>query len=783
MMLGNRLLILSILVTGAIGHSGSKHACGTSSKRVRRDDLEVLGHLINHNSLYHKVGRSVYFSGSEIVKLRTATLNNHKFTVELWIKPEGGQLSGVPILNFYDRCLIHTDSKLWHLGLKETQKGRDMRFYFALNTHRIKEPHEIIAHESIRPDTWVHLAVVFNGSSVKLYINQAQVGVSHKELSPVSSVPVKKCEVLELGGDSRVSRFFRGTVDDLRLWNVAKSQRAIVRDMFKTDFNLNNEELALYEKFEDVPRNGKFESSYKSVTVSLPEHVVSTVPKDLHQIEARKPLCGVTVCDNPDVVRGYKENIHLRRERLLGYRLIYFSDDDGKNPLVTTKQIKKQHKKLNSAFSKHNITWQLSIHEIRNTSLKEKTILVTCNPSKIGDGICHDHCNLKATGYDGGDCDRHERNNCKEGFNCPKCDRSMLNNGKCNPECNNLYRKWDGGDCCNKDFGKTSKTCLDPKSPNRAYITINELKEAVGLDNREYLNIYVVKLSSNLNGKATFPWDKFALGIQGGTVLKADRFGKNEGMSDMIHEIGHNLGLWHVHRGISESKCDDPCFETHASMELGDLCADTNPTPINHKCHEPAGGVCGIKRFKKAPYRNYMGYGGAQCPDHFTKDQVSRMHCYIDYLCQGWSLGNEPSTIPIKPKILSYAMGTVQFEWLPPLGFGNAFAVKNCNGCDIHGTKLRQFAVTAFSPITPKHEESQVPRQAVGPPDAKRCFTDSLVWVPDLSSNVETGFIDLGFEKEVIPSAIKIWVTYNFDKGTIDIELLHVDNSITSLGE
>ena len=79
-----------------------------------------------------------------------------------------------------------------------------------------------------------------------------------------------------------------------------------------------------------------------------------------------------------------------------------------------------------------------------------------------------------------------------------------------------------------------------------------------------------------------------------------------------MHEIGHVLGLWHVHHGISEMDCNDPCLETHASPELGDLCSDTEPTPDNNECHDPDGTkpTCGVQSFRNTPYRNYMSYSG-----------------------------------------------------------------------------------------------------------------------------------------------------------------------------
>ena len=75
-------------------------------------------------------------------------------------------------------------------------------------------------------NTWTHLAVTYDGASLKLYVNGAQVGSRPQSGSiPVTDGP------LTLGGNRVWGEHFAGLIDEVRIYNRALSSAEIAADM------------------------------------------------------------------------------------------------------------------------------------------------------------------------------------------------------------------------------------------------------------------------------------------------------------------------------------------------------------------------------------------------------------------------------------------------------------------------------------------------------------------------------------------------------------------------
>ncbi|XP_061460291.1 pappalysin-1 [Rhineura floridana] len=738
--------------------------------------------------------RALYFRGQgDQLRLKAELdLPRDAFTAEAWLRAEGGQRAPAVIAGLYDKCSYTTRDRGWVLGINtiSDQGNRDPRFFFSLKTDRARKVTTITDHHSYLPNQWVHLAVTYDGRLMKLYVNGAQVATSGEQVGHIFSPLTVKCKVLMLGGNA-LNQNYRGYVEHFSLWRTARSQKEILLDMTLVTHEVDAPLPQLV--FQETLLNVKSTWSPMKDSPSPPQIEFTSHPGYLLDTSLDPPLCGQTVCDNVEVIASYNNLLSFRRKKVVRYRVVNLYDDHHRNPTVSREQIEFQHQQLNNAFGPYNITWELEVLEVKNSSLRHRLILANCEISKIGDESCDPECNHTLTGYDGGDC-RHVRHS---SFNKKK------QNGMCDMDCNYERYNFDGGDCCNPEITDVTKTCFDPDSPYRAYLDVKELKNRLKLDGSTHLNIFFANSSEEeLAGMATWPWDKEALVHLGGIVLNPSFYGIAGHTHTMIHEIGHSLGLYHVFRGISEIlSCSDPCMETEPSFETGDLCHDTNPAPKNKICGDPDPGndMCGFRSFQNTPYNNFMSYTDDDCTNSFTPNQVARMHCYLDLVYQSWQPAKKPAPIAITPQIVDRTGTSVTLEWFPPIDrhFFEREVGSVCELC-VEGRVLVQYAFSASSPMPCDPSGHWSPREAEGHPDVEQpCKPSVRTWSPNSAVIKQTVppacpepqgcYLELEFKYPVIPESLTIWVTFvspdwDSSEAVNDIKLLMVSGRNLSLG-
>jgi hypothetical protein len=75
-------------------------------------------------------------------------------------------------------------------------------------------------------NTWTHLALTYDGASLRLYVNGTQI-VSNTRTGAIAT----SAGVLSIGGDPLWGQYFTGRIDDVRVYNRALTQTQIQTDM------------------------------------------------------------------------------------------------------------------------------------------------------------------------------------------------------------------------------------------------------------------------------------------------------------------------------------------------------------------------------------------------------------------------------------------------------------------------------------------------------------------------------------------------------------------------
>ncbi|XP_064004195.1 pappalysin-2 [Pogoniulus pusillus] len=763
------------------GGGGGREAEG----QVRRARMQV------PNSPRQRPLPALYFSGGrEQLAARPEALPDiprEQFSLELWVKAEGGQSNPAIIAGVFDNCSHAGSDKGWALGVRALQLGgkKDARFFFSLRTDRAAAATEVTSYHRYRPEAWTHLAASYDGRWMSLYVDGARVARSGRQQGPLHSAFMASCRTLLLGGDAwGTAHSFRGHVAGLALWREALPQSRLQRPFLEEPAG-GSAGLALAAGFAaPEERWAPFRDG------AFPQQRVLPPPPCPVLRPLGPPACGQTACDNVELVSQYNRHWPLRSGKVVRYRVVNLAEDDGGRPTVSREQVWRQHWALSEAFRPHNISWQLSLLEVRNSSLRRRVVLLGCEPSKVGNERCDPECEHPLTGYDGGDCRRPGR-----------CFSWKRRDGVCHMECNNMLDDFDDGDCCDPRATDVTRTCFDPDSPYRAYMSVKELKEALQLNSTHFLNVYFASsVREELAGAATWPWDKEALSHLGGVVLNPAYYGMQGHTNTMIHEVGHVLGLYHVFKGVSEREsCDDPCRETAPSMETGDLCADTAPTPKSKLCRDPdpTNDTCGQTHFMGTPFNNYMSYTDDDCTNSFTPNQVARMHCYLDLVYQRWGQSKKPAPIPIPPMVTGQTWDSLSIYWLPPIS-GIIHERKQdtlCDSCAEDGT-FHQYVHEASSPRVCDSSGYWTPEEAEGPPDVDQPCEPSLqAWSPELHlyhmnmtvpcPQPDGCILELRFLHPVYPDSLTLWTTYlspGSPRALSDIEVLTEQGESIHLG-
>ena len=134
-------------------------------------------------------------------------------TLEAWVDPASGSGSS--------RDLVYKGDDNYYLEASSAPGGVP-----AAGSSFGGSYGEVYGSGALPTGVWTHLAVTYDGSTLRLYVNGTLVASNaHAGAMPGSSDP------LQIGGDSLYGQFFQGMIDDVRVYNVALTPAQIQSDM------------------------------------------------------------------------------------------------------------------------------------------------------------------------------------------------------------------------------------------------------------------------------------------------------------------------------------------------------------------------------------------------------------------------------------------------------------------------------------------------------------------------------------------------------------------------
>jgi hypothetical protein len=164
-----------------------------------------------------RFGGALRFDGSGRVTVpSTAPLNlTNAMTLEAWVNPSAVDASW--------RDVVYKGNDNYYLMATSSQGGVPAG---GASFGNISATTEAYAPSALTTSTWTHLAVTYDGSIIRLYVNGAQVATRSK-----TSTYTTSSNPLQIGGNTFYDQYFRGMIDEVRIYNRALGAAEIQQDM------------------------------------------------------------------------------------------------------------------------------------------------------------------------------------------------------------------------------------------------------------------------------------------------------------------------------------------------------------------------------------------------------------------------------------------------------------------------------------------------------------------------------------------------------------------------
>ena len=179
---------------------------------------------------------------------------------------------------------------------------------------------------------------------------------------------------------------------------------------------------------------------------------------------------------------------------------------------------------------------------------------------------------------------------------------------------------------------RSGGVCTNGCRPGVVGADTDDLYPDLAWPSLQYINVWVVRAIEGGEEQGTMGFAMLPLTVpppaDDGVTMKYRVFGNGPGSWRInspifTHELGHQLGLYHVFQGGSSSFCDDSTWIDSPGCETkGDLVCDTLP------CDACDAGGFSCSGCPELGYRNYMSYTSCH-KNEFTQGQADRIRTVV----------------------------------------------------------------------------------------------------------------------------------------------------------
>jgi hypothetical protein len=177
----------------------------------------TLGAGVGRSSQGRFGGALVFNGDSSVTVPNSASLNlTTGMTLEAWVFPTAS--------TSWATTLMKENAKGLAYSLYASSSANRPIVYFNTGTSTTRH-HYLSGPAALPLNTWSHLAATYDGVTLRLYINGAQVSSQ-----PHTGSIITTTGALRIGGYS-MGEFFRGLIDEIRIYNRALSPSEVLTDL------------------------------------------------------------------------------------------------------------------------------------------------------------------------------------------------------------------------------------------------------------------------------------------------------------------------------------------------------------------------------------------------------------------------------------------------------------------------------------------------------------------------------------------------------------------------